>query len=77
MEKNMLEEYLKETTYNYKIHTSFENNGWPHVVVTENDPGGGESNYYILFQGNNQIFNAQTGELCANIVNNELEIIEF
>lgn len=73
----MLDKYLQESTYDYKIHATFENYGNLHAVVTENDPGGGDSDYYILFigKGGNQIFNSN-GDLCANIVNGEIQIIE-
>lgn len=66
----MLEKYLKEISNNYKIYATFENYGNQHVVATL----GIDSDYVILFQGGNQIFSSD-GELLANVVNGEIEVV--
>lgn len=75
-ELEILENYLKETCYQYTIHASFINHDCTHAVVTGYDPCGGESDYYILFTDGEHILNAENGCLVATLIDNKLEIHE-
>lgn len=70
-----LEHYLQISTYEYKIYSKFVKNNKEHILVKEFTPNGEESEFFILFKDGNHIFN-ESGILCANILNNEIKIIE-
>jgi len=72
----MLEKYLQQTTHNYTIHSTFKKDNMEHIVATEFSPTGKESDFFILKQDGNQIFNDH-GTLVGIINGNEIEVVEM
>lgn len=44
----MIEEYLNECTYNYKVYSKVTKNNATYALVTEFTPTGEESDVYLL-----------------------------
>lgn len=71
----LIKQYMREATYNYKLHATFGKDGMLHYVITEFTPSGQESKFYILHEKDNTIFN-ENGQWCCKLIDGKLEIWE-